>query len=112
MKIKIGEIPPSDADVKQLFKLLDEHNLSHCSPEVCNLLQPEEMTQIESLLLGIFCDGVLCGMGGLKYFEEYAEVTRMYVKKQYRGNGLAVQLLKVLESKALEGGITNFRKYL
>jgi putative acetyltransferase len=109
MKIRIEEILPSDADVKQLFKLLDEHNLSHCPPEVCNLLQPEEMIQIESLLLGVFCDGVLSGMGGLKYFKEYAEVTRMYVKEEYRGNGLATQLLNVLESKALERGITNLK---
>ena len=109
MKIRIEEISPSDAEAKQLFKLLNEHNLFYCPPEVCNLLQPEEMLQIEALLLGVFCDDVLSGIGGLKYFKEYAEVTRMYVKEQYRGNGLATQLLSVLKSKALERGITNLK---
>ena len=104
MKVDVIEISPSDSEVRELFKLLDSHNMSHCPPEVCNLTQPEEMENISSILLGIYCDGVLCGMGGLKLYDGYAEVTRMYVKEEFRGNKLSPRLLKELELKALEKG--------
>lgn len=109
MQIEIKEISPSDEETKQLFKLLDEHNLSHCPPEVCNLLQPDEMVKIESVLLGIYCNHVLCGMAGLKYFDDYAEVTRMYVKEEFRGHGLASRLLDELKSKARARGLTTLK---
>ncbi len=41
-------------------------------------------------------------MGGLKFYDDYAEVTRMYVKEKFRGNKLSPRLLRELESKALE----------
>lgn len=102
MKVDVIEISPGDSEVRELFKLLDAHNMSHCPPEVCNLTQPEDMENISSILLGIYCDGVLCGMGGLKLYDGYAEVTRMYVKEEFRGNKLSPRLLKELELKALE----------
>jgi len=89
-------------EVKLLFQLLDEHNLSFCPPEICHLTQPEEMSQVDSTLLGVFHDGVLVGMGGLKYFETYAEITRMFTLEAYCGKGLASKLMAALESLARE----------
>ena len=100
----IKEISPSSHEAKVLFKLLDEHNMSHCPPEICHLTQPEELESINSVLLGIYCDETLAGMGGLKLYTQYAEVTRMYVKPEYRGNGLAVKLLEELEKIAITHG--------
>jgi len=106
MEIDIRQVSPRMEEVRRLFKLLDSHNMSHCPPEVCNLIQPEELENIDSILLGIFCDEVLCGMGGLKYHQDYAEVTRMFVKKEFRGNGFSVQLLRKLESIAMAKNMT------
>jgi len=102
MKVDIIEISPRDSEVRELFKLLDAHNMSHCPPEICHLTQPDELEKISSILLGAYYDGVLCGMGGLKFYDDYAEVTRMYVKERFRGNKLSPKLLKELELKALE----------
>jgi len=102
MKVNVIEITPSDSEVRELFKLLDTHNMSYCPPEECNLTQPEELEKMSSILLGAYYDGVLCGMGGLKFYDDYAEVTRMYVKEEFRGNKLSPRLLKELELKALE----------
>lgn len=109
MEIKIAEISPLLPEVKELFRLLDEHNLSHCPPEICNLTQPDEMKTVDTTLLGIFCDGKLAGMGGLKYFEDYAEVTRMYTLDAYRGIGLAAKLIAALETKALSKHLTTLK---
>jgi len=104
MKVDVIEISPSDNEVRNLFKLLDAHNMSHCPPEICHLTQPEELEITDSILLGAYCEGVLCGMGGLKFYDGYAEVTRMYIKEEFRGNKLSPRLLKKLELKALEKG--------
>jgi len=102
MDIEIKQIDPVGEDVEELFRLLDLHNLSHCPPEVCHLTQPQELLEIESALFGVYCDGSLCGMGGLKFYDSYAEVTRMFVKESFRGRGLATALLYELENYAIE----------
>ncbi len=107
MEIEIKEISPSNLEVRELFRLLDEHNLSHCPPEICHLTQPEELQNAQSVLLGVFCNGALVGTGGLKQ-TDYAEITRMFLKPEVRGNGLAVKLLNELETIA---GNNNY-KYL
>ena len=104
MEVEIKEISPSNNEVREIFRLLDEHNMSHCPPEVCHLTQPEELENIKYVLLGVFCDGQLIGMGGLKLHSDYAELTRMFVKPENRGNGVSVKLLKQLEDVAKTEG--------
>lgn len=100
MGVEIKEVSPSDLEIQKLFRLLDEHNLSHCPPEVCHLTQPDELQRINSVLLGVYSERTLAGMGGLKLYPEYAEVTRMFVMPAFRGNGLAIKLLSRLEAIA------------
>lgn len=100
MEIEIREISPSNPEVRELFRLLDEHNMSYCPPETCHLTRPEELQNAESVLLGVFVDGALVGTGGLKLKDDYAEITRMFLKPEVRGHGLAVRLLDALEAIA------------
>jgi len=109
MKVDVIKISPSDSEARELFELLDSHNMSHCPPEVCHLTQPEDLEKIDSILLGSYCNGVLCGMGGLKLYDDYAEVTRMYVKEEFRGNKISLLLLKNLELTALEKSKSKLR---
>ena len=109
MKVNVKKISPMNKEAKKLFKLLDAHNVSHCPPEKCHLTQPEELEQANSILLGMLCDGVLCGMGGLKFIDDYAEVSRMFISEEYRGNGLAVRLLNELEKEAVNRGAAVLR---
>lgn len=106
MNVEIKPIIPTSNEAKRLFKLLDVHNISYCPPEECHLTQPNELGQISSILLGIFYKGVLCGMGALKFFDDYAEVSRMYILEEYRGKGFAVRLLNALEKEASSRGKT------
>ncbi len=100
----IRKISPLAADAQELFQLLDQHNMSHCSPEVCHLTQPEELERIHSVLLGVYEGEALVGMGGLKLYPEYAEVTRMYLRPEVRGRGIAARLLGELEALAKSEG--------
>lgn len=100
MQIEIKELLPTSNEARRLFKLLDEHNTSHCPPEVCHLTQPEEMLASGALLLGVYCDEQLRGMGGLKFLEGYAEITRMFLEENVRGSGLAEPLLDALAERA------------
>lgn len=109
MEIKIEKISPSTPAVLELFRLLDAHNMSYCPPEVCHLAQPKELEDDGALLLGVFCDDVLTGMGGQKFREGYAEVTRMFVKPEVRGKGLAVKLLDALEAIAAGKGLETLK---
>jgi len=106
MKLEIKPIIPTSNEAKRLFKLLDAHNTTYHPPEECHLTQPNELKQVSSILLGMFCDGVLCGMGGLKFIDDYAEVSRMYILEEHRGKGLAVRLLNALEREAASKGQT------
>lgn len=104
MEIAIKQISPTHQQSRRLFRLLDTHNMTHCPPEECHLTQPDELDQVDSILLGVFCDGMLCGMGGLKFIDDYAEVSRMYLLEGYRGKRLAVRLLNQLEKEAINRG--------
>jgi len=109
MKVEIKKISPTGKEVKKLFKLLDAHNMTYCPPEECHLTQPDELERVSSILFGIFCDGSLSGMGGLKFIDDYAEVSRMFVLEEYRGKGLAFILLKELEREAIHRNKTSLK---
>ena len=101
-RMDIRVTSPISEDIQELFQLLDAHNLSHCPPEICNLTQPEELSKADSILLGVLYDKKLVGMGGLKFYRDYAEVTKMFLKEAYRGKGFASGLLMELENIARE----------
>lgn len=55
-------------------------------------------------------DGIPVACGGLQFFgTDYAELKRMYVRPDYRGQGLARQLLNHLAEYSRENGITLLR---
>jgi putative acetyltransferase len=54
-------------------------------------------------------DGVAAGCGGIKLYEDYGELKRMYIRPQYRGLGLGKQMITHLTDYALQHGITILR---
>jgi putative acetyltransferase len=49
-------------------------------------------------------DGVPAGCGGLKFYEGFGEIKRMYVRPRFRVKGLGMMMLDHLEAYALEHG--------
>lgn len=55
-------------------------------------------------------DGAPAGCGGVQFFnDEFGELKRMYVRPQYRGQGLAKKLLEHLQEYTRERGIPLLR---
>lgn len=54
-------------------------------------------------------DGVPAGSGGVKFYEDFGELKRMYVRPQFRGRGLGKLMLKHLEEFARQQGTTVLR---
>ena len=109
MDLTIEKISPRAEEVQELFRLLDEHNLSYCPPEICHLTQADELEAIDATLIGLFVNSDLASIGGLKFFDGYAEVTRMFTREEYRGKGLSKMVLNALENIALEKGCSWLR---
>lgn len=54
-------------------------------------------------------DGAAVGCGGVAFFDGFAEVKRMYVRKTARGEGAAQALLAHLESVTMSAGVPLLR---
>lgn len=75
----------------------DDHDFYH---------QFNKIDHIRHVVVG-FDQGVPVGCGAIKPFDaETMEVKRMYVPLEYRGRGIAVQVLSELEKWAAELGMT------
>ena len=109
VNFKVEKVSPLLKYVTALFKLLDEHNLSHCPPEICNLIQPEEMLHSDFVLFGVIVNEAVVSIGGLKFYKEFAEITRMYTRKESRGNGFSKIILMELENAALAKGLLKLK---
>jgi ribosomal protein S18 acetylase RimI-like enzyme len=57
----------------------------------------------------VWYDGAPAGCGGVQKFEGYGEVKRMYVRPQFRGLGLAKQLLDHLAAYCRQRGLPLLR---
>lgn len=89
-------ISPLREDVRYLITQLNQHHLSHCPPDVCHLAQAEQLVEMDCVMVGAFDESVLCGMGAVKFFDDYAKITRMFVLDEYRGNRIGNTILTKL----------------
>ena len=86
-------VSPHDPEVYKLIERLNEHNLSHYPPEECHLDPPEVLAKDNCTMLGAFDGETICGIGAVKFFEDYGEIKRMFVPEEFRGRGIANKIL-------------------
>ena len=56
-------------------------------------------------VLLVFCGDIPAGCAGLKrYSHDAAEIKRVWVEPDFRGNGIATRMMQLIEAKALESG--------
>jgi GNAT superfamily N-acetyltransferase len=72
-------------------------------------LTPDQLIKENVTFFITRVDGVPAGCGGVKFFDDYGELKRMYVRPGFRGTGLGKLMLKYLETYALRHGITLLR---
>ena len=97
MTITIVEVPPDSADAIQLIRELDEHLLAHPYPEQSrHAFSVEKLLREGVVFFVTYYEGQLAGCGGVKMFDDYGEVKRMFVRPVHRGRGLGKAMLNRL----------------
>jgi GNAT superfamily N-acetyltransferase len=106
MSITIEETRPDSPHAVELLSELDSDLQQHFYPP-----QSRHAYSVEKLLregVNFFIasyNDQLAGCGGIKLYEDYGEIKRMYVRPSHRGRGLGKAILNTLSEFAKERGI-------
>ena len=105
MAIRIVEVSPDSADAVQLIGELDDHLLAHPYPPQSRHAFSVDKLMREGVVFFItYYEGQLAGCGGVKMFDDYGEVKRMFVRPVHRGRGLGKAMLNRLAEYARSKG--------
>jgi ribosomal protein S18 acetylase RimI-like enzyme len=106
MKTVITAERPDSADATFLISELEAH-LDPLYPKTSRHGYSVEKLMNQGVAFFVTrCDEVAAGCGGIELFgKAYGEIKRMYVRPQFRGLGLARQMLDHLSAYAQERGI-------
>jgi GNAT superfamily N-acetyltransferase len=103
------ELPDTPA-ARQLIAELDALLAPNYPPESRHGYSVDKLLQEDVAFFVVYVNDVPAGCGGVKLFDSaYAELKRMYVRPQFRGQGLGKYLVERLSSHAADHGITVLR---
>lgn len=107
MTVHIALESPAQAEVIALIAELDAYQDALYPPESRHALDLAALCAPD-VLFAVARDGAqrALGCGAIVLGEDYGELKRMYVHPQGRGQGVAKQLLSLLETRAVERGCT------
>jgi GNAT superfamily N-acetyltransferase len=108
MQISVAAEPFDSDDARRLISSLDEHLASRYPPEqrFGPNLTPQQIAAGVGTFVIARLDGRAVGCGALRKLDgESAEVKRMYVAPEVRGQGVAKKILEHLESVGRELGV-------
>lgn len=109
MTVTITEERPDSPDAVALITELSDY-LEPLYPKWNQFgLSPDRLIKEGVLFFITRVDGVPAGCGGVKFFKDFGELKRMYVRPQFRGRGLGKLMLKHLEMFAGQRGTTVLR---
>ena len=102
--IAIERIYAITDDVRSLIYELDRELAVAYPPEQLHGLTLQSLFEPHVQFFIARVDNVAVGCGGLAFFDEFAEVKRMFVRSASRGMGIAQVVLDHIESVAREAG--------
>lgn len=100
-----------------MLKVIAAHEAQELIAELDIYLQgfyPDESNHLDSVdvlsqenvhMIGAFVEGELAGIGAVKVLDDYGEMKRLYVKPEFRGQGLARMLMGELEKHLINLGM-------
>ena len=103
-ELRIERVPAPTDDVRALIGELDRTLAAEYSPEQQHGLPLDAIFQPHVRFFLARRNGAAVGCGGIAFFEDFAEVKRMYVRESQRGTGVAKALLSRLEFEAKQNG--------
>lgn len=106
----IIDVEPADTDdIQSLFQFADAYYDTLYPLDRNHPVSTEALQQVQSFLLAARIGGKLAGIGAILFFDEYAEVKRMFVPAEFRGRGIGKKILNALHKLALEHDATCIR---
>ena len=100
---------PDQPDIIALIADLDAYQLTLYPPESVYALDLASLKQPNVLFaVARNADGAALGCGAMVVTPQFAEVKRMYVRPEARGQGLAKRMLSLLEQEAAQRGSTQY----
>ncbi len=106
--VRSGQYDGSDAQAL-IAELQREYIDRYGDPDATEV-EPEEFGPPTGGFLVVYVDGLAVGCGGFRRLAHgVAEVKRMYVRRAWRGRGLASQLLGALEGSIAAAGYGEVR---
>ena len=102
------EYKPVNLKSKRLryyIEALDDYQNSLYPPEFNSLDTLETLSKENVYFLGAYNENELCGCCAVKFFQDYAELKRLFINPAYRGKGIAKTLIEKLEDHAFKLGI-------
>jgi putative acetyltransferase len=101
----VRKVIPTDHEVVALIDKLNQFQIDLYGLEACNLESPESL-HASAYMVGAFSsENILAGIGAVKLVSGYAEIKRMYVEENYRGQAIAHKVLTTLEDHARDNGV-------
>jgi GNAT superfamily N-acetyltransferase len=101
---------PDSDDGRNLIQQLDEDLRQRYSAVEIHGLHPQDIADPRLTFLVAIVDGQAVACGALRPLEPgVGEVKRMFVRPEFRGRGIARQILVALESSARERGYSTLR---
>jgi putative acetyltransferase len=108
-EVTLEVVNPNRPDVIQLIQELDDHLVSLYPVENRHLLDITSLMKPNIKFLLASINGEAVGCGAVRFFDDYAEIKRMYVRPGHRGTGVGYRLLSRLEELAKAQGYTILR---
>ncbi len=107
MTLTIAIEPPRNPEIEELLRLGDEYMFSLYPAESCYLLDVSELERpAVTVFVGRDTAGRALGMAALvEKADGIAELKRMFVHEDARGQGLASALMDRLEAAAADAGV-------
>jgi putative acetyltransferase len=107
--IAIERALSATADVRVLIHELDAELAQHYLPEQRHGLALEAIFQSHIRFFVARREGDAIGCGGVALFADSAEIKRMYVRPQARGQGIADAIVAQLTEEAADAGVSLLR---
>src|SRR5580700_1553630 len=107
--IRIERALAATTEVRALVDELDHELSQHYAAEQRHGLSVEAIFQPHVRFFVARMDGSAVGCGGVALFSDFAELKRMYVRRESRGRGVADAIIARLTQEALGADLTLLR---
>lgn len=109
MDLTIERVAAATDEIRQLVAELDRALSGPYLPEQHHALSLDRLFDSNVRFFAARVDGVAVGCGGVAFYDDFAEVKRMFTQPPVRRQGVAAALLRHLEAEAKRAGYSLLR---